>query len=580
MNNEREKIFMMNKDNQKDSLEGEFLLAPEETEEKFEEKMKELASREEERQAKASAARARIPYIYLASFPISAESISLLSPSDAKLLGAIAFFYSGRGGEIRLAITDSKNSDLASFIKKLEDEHDARVHLYFISRHSFEIAFRCYEHVPRKSEILKGVKITEKELIKFRPLLGDFRELQQHLYKQSTTEMVTIIIGGAIEANASDIHIEAEDEDVKIRYRLDGILHDVAILPKEKWKQIVSRIKLLSSLKLNIVSTPQDGRFTIFLEKEEIDVRVSTVPTTYGESIVMRLLMSSAILVELEDLGLRGEAKERLQNEINKPNGMVIATGPTGSGKTTTLYAVLRKLNTEETKIMTLENPIEYKLKGVNQSQVNSETNYDFAKGLRSTLRQDPDVIMVGEIRDFETADTAINAALTGHLVLSTIHTNSASGAIPRFLSMGVKPFLLSPALNAIIGQRLVRKICSSCKEQDLEISEEKIKKAREILESIPKDSKDRPDIPEHLIFFRGAGCESCHGLGYKGRIGIFEIMIMNEEVNDLIADGKVSEYELQAATIKYGMVTMMQDGMMKVLLGVTSLDEVFRVAD
>lgn len=571
---------MSNEDNQKDSPGSELSLASEETEEKFEEKMKELSSREEERRVKALAAKARIPYIYLASFPISSESISLIKKEEAKRLGVISFSYGGRGGEIRLAVTDPKNSELTSLIKKLEDEHDARVHLYFISSHSFDMAFQWYERVPRKTEILKGVKITEEELEKFRPLLKDFRELQQHLHKASTTEMVAMIISGAIEANASDIHIEAQADDVKVRFRLDGILHDVATLPKEAWKRIVSRIKLLSSLKLNIVATPQDGRFTIFLEKEEIDVRVSTVPTAYGESIVMRLLLSRAVLIELEDLGLRGDAKERLQREINKPNGMIIATGPTGSGKTTTLYAILRKLNTEETKIMTLENPIEYKLKGVNQSQVDPETNYNFAKGLRSVLRQDPDVIMVGEIRDFETADTAINAALTGHLVLSTIHTNSAAGAIPRFLSMGVKPFLLSPALNVIIGQRLVRKICSSCKEEDIGISEERIKKAREILESLPKSFLDLHDISERLIFWRGAGCESCHGLGYKGRVGIFEIMTMNEEVNDLIADGKVSEYELQSVAIKYGMITMLQDGVLKVFLGITTLDEVFRVAD
>jgi len=395
------------------------------------------------------------------------------------------------------------------------------------------------------------------------------------------TDLITFLIATAVDARASDIHIEAEEADVKIRFRIDGILYDIVSLSRETWPKIISRVKLLSRLKLNVTDQPQDGRFEIYSAKDKMDVRVSTIPTQYGESVVMRILMSTAVGISFEALGLRGKAFADLEKEIKRPNGMIITTGPTGSGKTTTLYSILLKLNDPGVKIITLEDPIEYQLKGINQSQVDTGRGQTFATSLRSVVRQDPDIVMVGELRDIETSETAIQASLTGHLVLSTIHTNSAAGTIPRFLSMGVKPFLLAPALNVMIGQRLVRRICEKCKEE-VEIDNRTMSEVTKLLSTVTPESGEAHRLKDldKLKFYHGRGCEECQGLGYRGRIGIYEIMAMNEEIEKLILTGEVSEYQMQEIAVKNGMITMVQDGLLKAIDGLTTVDEVFRVAD
>jgi type II secretory ATPase GspE/PulE/Tfp pilus assembly ATPase PilB-like protein len=387
-------------------------------------------------------------------------------------------------------------------------------------------------------------------------------------------------MAAAIKARSSDVHIEAEEKDIKIRFRIDGILHDAANIDTKLWPKIVTRVKLVSGLKINISDRPQDGRFTIFLSNEKIDVRVSTLPTAYGESVVMRLLMSSAVGLSFEDLGLRGRAFEILKMEVTKPNGMIITTGPTGSGKTTTLYAILNKLNDSGTKIITIEDPVEYKLEGINQSQIDHSKGYTFAHGLRNILRQDPDIVMVGEIRDLETAEVAINASLTGHLVISTLHTNDASGTIPRLLAMSVKPFLLAPAINAMIGQRLVRRICPNCK-QKAELDNQTLSRVMKILSEIPENSGSRisDQALKKLQFYKGGGCEACQGIGYKGRIGIYEVMMMTKKIEDLILQSHVSEFDMRAISKENGMITMIQDGLLKAADGITTVDEIFRVA-
>jgi type II secretory ATPase GspE/PulE/Tfp pilus assembly ATPase PilB-like protein len=327
---------------------------------------------------------------------------------------------------------------------------------------------------------------------------------------------------------------------------------------------------------------PQDGRITVYLAEEKIDIRVSFLPTSFGESVVMRLLRPKTIALEFDNLGVRGKALKELTREVDRPNGMIITTGPTGSGKTTTLYSILKKLNTPDVKIITLEDPVEYKLTGINQSQIEHDKGYDFAKGLRAILRQDPDVVMVGEIRDLETADIAIQAALTGHLVVSTIHTNSAAGAIPRFISMGVKPFLLAPALNAVIGQRLVRRLCPDCK-QPVELDPAVLAEVTQELSTIPESSGEKVDVKGIKFFAPPTGqntCKTCTGLGYKGRIGIYEIFPMTKEVEQLILSGNVSEYAIQELVVKQGMITMAQDGLLKAADGLTSVDEVLRAAE
>ncbi|MEI6597112.1 MAG: GspE/PulE family protein, partial [bacterium] len=305
-------------------------------------------------------------------------------------------------------------------------------------------------------------------------------------------------------------------------------------------------------------------------------IRASFLPTNFGESVVMRLLRSSSVGLEFNDLGIRDRAFNQLKKEVERPNGMIITTGPTGSGKTTTLYAILRKLNNPETKIITIEDPIEYQLSGVNQSQTSK--NYTFAEGLRSIVRQDPDIVMVGEIRDLETAEIAIQAALTGHLVLSTIHTNDAAGTVPRFLSMGAKPYLLAPALNAMIGQRLVRKICQKCK-HEIKLEVESLARVKKLLDELLEEDKKKIDF-NNLKFYQGDGCEACQDIGYKGRIGIYEVLVMNQEIQKLILSGVASEYDIRDNAKKNGMITMVQDGLLKALDGITSVDEIFRVSE
>ena len=482
--------------------------------------------------------------------------------------------------ELRLA-TVNPTSEVVAKLEELSQLHNAHSALYLISESSFKKALAEFDKIPKKSKVARAVSITAEDLERFKADVADLSALPAKIASLPLTDVMTIILAAGIASEASDIHIEAEANGIKLRFRLDGVLHDMATLANDVWGQVIARIKLISKLKINITDKPQDGRITIELPNDKLDIRVSTLPTAYGESVVMRLLRSSSVGLQFEDLGLRGKSFNDLKREVERPNGMILTTGPTGSGKTTTLYAILNKLNNQETKIITLEDPIEYKLEGVNQSQVDAGRDYTFAKGLRSILRQDPDVVMVGEIRDLETADVAINAALTGHLVLSTLHTNDASGAIPRFLAMGVKSFLLAPGLNAVIGQRLVRKICPNC-QTEADVDNDTMTKILNILSTIPVISAERLEEKDlgNLKFYKGKGCKECHGLGYKGRVGIYEIMALSPEIEKIILSDKVSEFAIQDIAVAGGMLTMVQDGLLKAKDGITTIEEVFRVAE
>ncbi|MFA6537457.1 MAG: GspE/PulE family protein [Patescibacteria group bacterium] len=539
-------------------------------------KLTEMDQADEEAKARTKAVEYNLPYIDLTIFPVSAEALKLIDLEKSKKERVVCFVNTGE--QLRFATTNPTNPEVEKLKHALGEAHHAETATYFVSERSINKTLEYYEKQPKYTKPVVGVEIKAEEMEKFAEIASDFKKLNEIVKKTNITEMVTLIIAASIKAESSDIHIEAEEKDIKIRFRVDGVLHDTAEIDKNTWPKVISRIKLLSGLKINVVNVPQDGRFTIHLKDETIDVRVSCLPTTWGESVVFRLLKSSSASLSFEDLGLIGEAYKNLKSQIERPNGMIITTGPTGSGKTTTLYAVLNKLNTENTKIITLEDPVEYKLKGINQSQVDHSKGYSFAEGLRSLLRQDPDIVMVGEMRDTETSEVGINAALTGHLVLSTIHTNNAAGAIPRFLSMNVKPFLLAPALNAIIGQRLIRKICSKCKTEDT-LTPEKEAQIKKIIESIPTNHPDRPKVTEFKLF-KGTGCDHCHGIGYKGRIGIYEIMSMSPEIEKSIMEGNISEMRVQELATNAGMLTMLQDGLLKVLNGTTTLDEVLRVTE
>src|SRR3989339_128964 len=546
------------------------------TKQKLEKKMKEISIKETESSAKSIATSSGVPYIDLIGFPISQETIAIIPKDKSISMRVICFLYIGE--EMRIGTTEPENEEIKEYAYQLGENNRAKVEIYKISENSLKEAQKVYDKIPVRAKKIEGVSVSEEDLNKYTDIGRDFKKLNETVKKTNISDMVSLVIAAALESGSSDIHIEAEEKDVKIRLRVDGILHDAAEIEKDKWSKIISRIKLLAGLKINISDKPQDGRFSIATKEDKIDVRTSTLPTAYGESVVMRILNSSAAGVDFDKLGLIGLAAKRLEEQMARPNGMIITTGPTGSGKTTTLYSILFQLNKEGTKIITLEDPIEYKLKGINQSQIEHSKNYDFAKGLRSILRQDPDVVMVGEIRDIETAEIAIQAALTGHLVISTIHTNSAAGAIPRFMSMGVKPFLLAPALNAVIGQRLVRRICQDCK-IEYEAKPEELENAKKILESIPEGHPDRPDL-SNLQFYTGKGCEKCNEMKYKGRVGIYEIMVMNKEIEQVILSEKLSVTQMEELAIKNQMLTMAQDGLIKAMKGMTTLEEVFRVSE
>ena len=389
---------------------------------------------------------------------------------------------------------------------------------------------------------------------------------------------MAVILRHAVDGNASDIHIEPGLDRVRVRFRLDGILHPSLFLPSRILSAVVSRIKILANLKIDETRIPQDGRFSTKIEERNIDFRISTFPTSLGEKVAIRILDPSKRKVDFETLGITGRNFEIIEQALKKPYGMILATGPTGCGKTTTLYAILGLLNKEEVNIMTLEDPVEYFIEGVNQSQVNPDVEYTFATGLRHMVRQDPDILMVGEIRDEETASLVIHSTLTGHILLSTLHTSNTAGVIPRLIDMGIKPFLISPTLSIAIAQRLVRKLCLHCRK--------KVKTKPGVKKIILKEIENFPLVIKKKIEFSVSssvyepiGCKKCHNTGYSGRIGIFEILEMTDQLSEIILK-EPSELRIQEEARRQGMVTIKQDGILKVLAGLTSLEEVIRVAE
>lgn len=377
--------------------------------------------------------------------------------------------------------------------------------------------------------------------------------------------LVSLLMAEAVKSRASDVHIEPLENKFRIRYRIDGVLHEVPGPPKRLQPSVISRIKIMAGMDIAEKRLPQDGRIRIAIGGKELDLRASTLPAIYGESVVLRILDKSSFLLGLKELGFSSEDEKKFERLIKMPNGILLVTGPTGSGKTTTLYACLNYINKPDRKLITVEDPVEYQITGINQVQVRPQINLTFASGLRSMLRQAPDVIMIGEIRDFETAQIAIQASLTGHLVFSTLHTNDAPGAITRLIDMGIKPYLVASAVQSVLAQRLVRLICSSCKEEYKPTTEE--------LEAI----RLTPEQLERAKFYKGKGCGDCGNTGYRGRIGIFELLIMTDKIRELIFE-KVSSSVIKEKAKALGMVTLREDGIEKVLNGITTISEAMRV--
>lgn len=524
-------------------------------------------------QEQATMGKARVlhlPYINLQALPIDLNVLSLLSEEEARRSGALIFFKDGQ--ELRVGVLDPHNQYLETKIKELQQQkQDITLHL--ISQSSFDDTVKFYSKILIPKSTYSDQIIISK-VLDYGKILEEFKKEEIQLSK-TPTEFLTDIFAAAMFFEASDIHLEAEEKFTKVRYRIDGVLHDMLHITSGLQKTILSKIKVLANLKINVDAIPQDGRLTFFYLQKPVDVRVSTLPSAYGEGVVLRLLGVGAVNLKVVDLGFWGKAAKVIEAQLTKPNGMIINTGPTGSGKTTSLYAFLNELNQPGVKIITLEDPIEYKLPGIQQSPIDHHVDFSFAKGLRAILRQDPDILMVGEIRDSETAETAMQAALTGHVVLTTLHTNNASGAIPRLLTMGVKPYTLAPAINAIIAQRLVRRLCEHCKEP-IVVQSALLEKVSSVLHNIPKAAE--VDLPKVLQFFHSPGCSACKNLGYKGRIGIFEVIENTDTIKELIfKDAAAIDIKKQA--VLQGMITMTQDGLLKALRGITDIEEVFRVA-
>ncbi|QQS15968.1 MAG: type II/IV secretion system protein [Candidatus Moraniibacteriota bacterium] len=479
----------------------------------------------------------------------------------------------------RVAMEDPQNLEALNVLRFLAEKEGVEVRTYQVSKTVLDGILSQYSETEKAlSEAIKSLS-DNSNVPDISPL--SVGEDQGTFQDAPIAKLVQVVIGHAIDGRASDIHIEPVEGNYRVRFRVDGVLYASLILPVSVGKAVVSRIKILANLKIDEKRKPQDGRFRVTERGTTIDLRVSTLPVVEGEKVVLRVLDKSAGLASLEKMGLSGRNYEVLTRKIMEPYGIILMTGPTGSGKSTTLYGFLSILNKEERNIVTLEDPVEYFLDGINQSQVKPEIGYTFASGLRSILRQDPNVLMVGEIRDNETAELAIHAALTGHLVFSTLHTNDAIGAVPRLIDMGIEPFLLASSLQAVAAQRLVRRICEHCKEQ-FSPPDGVLVKIRDFLSNISPEeaAKYQVKLDGKLQFFAGKGCSECNDSGYKGRIALHEVLEMTDSLREIISERKGSEVEVQELARKQGMTSMKQDGLLKALRGDTTIAEVERVTE
>ncbi|MBU4284717.1 GspE/PulE family protein [Patescibacteria group bacterium] len=552
-------------------------LKNEEKQKRADAKIQQLRRDQEEQKAKDLADELGFPYLNLRISAIDDEALNISDEIESKNANAAIILKKQK--ELFVAIADPRLKQTKSFIKNLEDKN-YQVKINIVSESGLEKAWERYKFAqPKKVEIIEKIEISTSELEKIQTSINTVQDLKKELEQPNipTTQLLNIIMAAGLKLEASDIHFETEaGNTTRLRYRLDGILQDAADISTASYQLLLSRIKMLSKLKINIHDVPQDGRFSFNSKDKEIEIRTSIIPADNGENVVLRILDPKTIGLKLEDLGIQNFDYKVIVDELKKPNGMIITTGPTGSGKTTLLYAFLKAVNDPGSKIITLEDPVEYHLEGIEQTQVEAEKGYTFASGLRSILRQDPDIILIGEIRDAETATTAINAALTGHLVFSTLHTNDAAGAIPRLVDMKVNQTMIPPALNLIIAQRLIRKVCSKCSidiKPDTEILEKIKNGLAELPSRVPKPKLDDIKIKKASE----QGCAYCNNTGYKGRIGVFELFIIDDAMEKIILKTP-SNVEIKESAIKSGMVLMRQDGLLKVLQGITTMEEVERI--
>ncbi|MFC1599922.1 GspE/PulE family protein [Patescibacteria group bacterium] len=515
-----------------------------------------------------------VSYINVSKTPINPDLLKLLEPEAAIKAMIMPFFSVGK--RLRVAVADPTNPETQKIIANLKaDKYLINVNL--ASTEGLKDAFKLYESDQYMLKKEVETQYAEKDVQEYEQELANLGTLGKKLDDVTAQDGVQMINLGALKTGASDIHYEPEEQAVRVRFRIDGVLHKVFEISHATYKNIANQLKYMSKMKLNINNVAQDGRYNFVANKRKVDVRVSAIPTHFGESFVMRLLDSTKSLLQYEEMGFSGSYLQKMKDIEKLSHGMVLCTGPTGSGKTTTLYSILGNLNNEETKIITLEDPVEYNLAGVAQSQINEKRGYGFADGLRAVLRQDPDVVMIGEIRDLDTAQTASQASLTGHVVLSTLHTNSAVETIPRLINMGLPPFMVAPSLHTIIAQRLVRRICPDCRKM-APIPKSKLE---ELTKAVERINRVRPNLklvmPKELPEI--VGCEKCSHTGYSGRISIAEILKMDFEIRELILK-EASSNDILLAIRKKGFLSLREDGMVKVVQGHTTLEEVYRVTN
>jgi type IV pilus assembly protein PilB len=517
-----------------------------------------------------------LEFVKVADQEISTAILDLIPRDSAEFYKMVPIKQEKDIVEVGMVYPDDLRAQEALKFLSRQQKFEFKISLITLS--NFREIFKKYQSLGKEVKIALEDLGKQLQTKKQREEKEFTEEATVRVSEAPISKMVAVILRHAVDGRASDIHIEPLKDKTRVRFRLDGVLHSSLYLPKKIHAAVIARIKILANLKIDETRVPQDGRFSIELDGQGIDFRVSSFPTMLGEKMEMRVLNPSQRMSTFEDLGLRGSALEAIKEASKLPYGMILATGPTGSGKTTTLYILLESLNKEGTNIVTLEDPIEYYIEGVNQSQINPDIGYNFANGLRHILRQDPNIIMVGEIRDGETADLAIHAALTGHIVISTLHTNNAIGIVPRLIDLGVKPFLVPATLRVALAQRLVRKSCQACKtmvKPDKKIKDMILKETADL----PPELKKKYNLNGDFSIWRSEGCNLCGKTGYTGRMGIFEILKMTKEVNDIILD-KPDEKKLMEAAKNQGMITMRQDGIIKALEGLTSPEEVIRVTE
>ncbi|KKR15705.1 MAG: Type II secretion system protein E (GspE), partial [Candidatus Levybacteria bacterium GW2011_GWC1_40_19] len=518
----------------------------------------------EEKLSEAKAKLLGIPFISLSNTSFSPQALSYIPRAVVERFNLIPFLFDEKTQTLSVAMANPVDLDALSFVKQ-----KTRLNIKTFAASPNDVVRAINEQY--RQEIVGEVGEALKETEEFNETKTiDSTQISQIIKEAPIAKIVSTILEYALSSRASDVHIEPQEDRIRVRYRIDGILYDRLSLPKTVQESVISRIKILSDMKIDEHRTPQDGRFNFKAQEKEVDLRISVLPTVYGEKIVIRLLRKSGGVPSLQDLGLNGVSLKNLETNILRPHGIIIVCGPTGSGKTSTLYSVLAKLNTPRVNIMTLEDPVEYQISGVNQVQINPAIGLTFATGLRSFLRQDPNIILVGEIRDKETTELAIQAALTGHLVFSTLHTSSAAGALPRLIDLGAETFLLSSVMNAVVGQRIVRQICPNCKES--------YAPSAQIVEELKKNLGRLFPANQQVQLYRGKGCGECGGSGYLGRIGVFEVLPVSQKIASLILEHPESVAVEKEAVLE-GMITMKQDGYLKVIQGVTTIEEVLRVA-